>query len=425
MDAVTAEYNTVKEKHTATQTALASAEDLLQTLLTGLAGNSAQSSGGGGGYMGQIADARARLAQAAAEEEQLRVRLDMSRHELSDLEKRWKAVEREAGQGERDIKKMRTEVETLHKKVNATGWSAEREHASEEALRSAKHDAMRCTQVRGLPSRRRSARLIWGLQERDMVRSRLSQLDFNYTPPPGFDTRKVKGLVASLLALKPEDHGKSTALEIAAGGKLYNVVVEDERVGKDLLERGGIRKRVTLIPLNKIRAFKLSAEVCPSPLLSVSRHFIPAAPRTETAKRESPRAGQGATCALARRVSRRGRRGDRVCVQRHADLRRPSVRAGGDVRAERWRAQRHARRGRLRAERHDVRWRRTERVGGARARAGAPRGRGARCAGARDPRSARARGGGCAPWERRMEGAHARTTDQGARVAPVGGADRE
>ena len=94
-----------------------------------------------------------------------------------------------------------------------------------------------------------------------MVRSRLSQLDFTYTPPPGFDSRKVKGLVASLLALKPEDHGKSTALEIAAGGKLYNVVVEDERAGKELLERGGIKKRVTLIPLNKIRAFKISAEV--------------------------------------------------------------------------------------------------------------------------------------------------------------------
>ncbi|KAI9439026.1 condensin complex subunit SMC2 [Lactarius indigo] len=242
VDAVTAEYNAVKEKHTATQTSLASAEDLLQTLLTGLAGNSAQSSGGGGGYMGQIADARARLAQAAAEEEQLRVRLDMSRHELTDLEKRWKAVEREAGQGERDIKKMRTEVEILHKKVDATGWSTEKEGAGEEALRRAKDDAIRCT------------------QERDAVRSRLSQLDFNYTPPSGFDTRKVKGLVASLLALKPEDHGKSTALEIAAGGKLYNVVVENERIGKDLLERGGIKKRVTLIPLNKIRAFKLSAE---------------------------------------------------------------------------------------------------------------------------------------------------------------------
>lgn len=117
------------------------------------------------------------------------------------------------------------------------------------------------------------------------MRSRHSQLDFNYTPPPGFDTRKVKGLVASLLALKPEDHGKSTALEIAAGGKLYNVVVEDERVGKDLLERGGIKKRVTLIPLNKIRAFKLSAEVRPIyPILSL---FMTDAHPPETAKREA------------------------------------------------------------------------------------------------------------------------------------------
>ncbi|KAI0264934.1 condensin complex subunit SMC2 [Gloeopeniophorella convolvens] len=240
VDAVTAQFNGVKEKHTTTQTALTSAEDLLQTLLTGLAGTSAQT--GGGGYMGQLADARARLAQAAAEEEQARVRLDMSRRELAELEKRWKAVEREAGQGERDIKRVQAEVEALRKKVDATGWSAEKEQASEAALRKAKEDVARST------------------QERDIVRSRLSQLDFNYTPPPGFDTRKVKGLVATLLALKPEDHGKSTALEIAAGGKLYNVVVEDERVGKDLLERGGMKKRVTLIPLNKIRAPRLSNE---------------------------------------------------------------------------------------------------------------------------------------------------------------------
>jgi structural maintenance of chromosome 2 len=150
VDAVTAEYNAVKDNHTTTQTALASAEDLLQTLLTGLAGTSAQSAGGGG-YMGQIADARARLAQAAAEEEQVRVRLEMSRRELGELEKRWKAVEREAGQGERDIKRMRADVETLRKKAEATGWNAEKEHQSEEALGKAKDDVMRCTQVRVSP----------------------------------------------------------------------------------------------------------------------------------------------------------------------------------------------------------------------------------------------------------------------------------
>ena len=47
---------------------------------------------GGGGYMGQIADARARLAQAIAEEDQVHVKLDMSRCELGELEiwsRRW------------------------------------------------------------------------------------------------------------------------------------------------------------------------------------------------------------------------------------------------------------------------------------------------------------------------------------------------
>ena len=161
VDAVTAQYNAVKEKHTATQTLLASSEDLLQTLLTGLAGTSTQAAGGGGGYMGQIADARARLAQASAEEEQVRVKLDMSRRELGELEKRWKAVEREAGQGERDIKRMQAEVETLRKKTESTGWNEEKEHASEETLRKAKDDAMRCTRVRALYSPRKKQGAQW------------------------------------------------------------------------------------------------------------------------------------------------------------------------------------------------------------------------------------------------------------------------
>src|SRR5260221_4922640 len=74
------------------QTALATVEVLLPTLLTGLAGSSAQSSGGGRD-MGQTADARARPAQVT-EKEQARVKLDMSRRELGELGEWWKAVER-------------------------------------------------------------------------------------------------------------------------------------------------------------------------------------------------------------------------------------------------------------------------------------------------------------------------------------------
>lgn len=67
--------------------------------------------------------------------------------------------------------------------------------------------------------------------------------------------------MATLIDLDEANFRSSTALEICAGGKLYNVVVDDERVGSQLLEKGRLRKRVTIIPLNKINAFKLSAEV--------------------------------------------------------------------------------------------------------------------------------------------------------------------
>lgn len=68
----------------------------------------------------------------------------------------------------------------------------------------------------------------------------------------------MKGLVAELIQLDKENFDTSTALEICAGGKLFNVVVENEKVGGQLLDRGKLRKRWTLIPLNKIQGQKMS-----------------------------------------------------------------------------------------------------------------------------------------------------------------------
>ena len=41
-------------------------------------------------------------------------------------------------------------------------------------------------------------------------------------------------------------------MQVAAGGRLYNVVVDSETTGKQLLQNGDLRRRVTIIPLNKI-----------------------------------------------------------------------------------------------------------------------------------------------------------------------------
>ena len=99
------------------------------------------------------------------------------------------------------------------------------------------------------------------MKERDSIKQRLSFLDFDYSSPsPSFDRSKVKGLVASLISLDGDNYNKSTALEIAAGGRLYNVVVEDAETGKMLIKNGRMKKRVTMIPLNQIKAFKMSSQ---------------------------------------------------------------------------------------------------------------------------------------------------------------------
>jgi len=57
-------------------------------------------------------------------------------------------------------------------------------------------------------------------------------------------------LVANLIDLK--DPNTAIALEVTAGGKLYFVVVDNEQTGKLLLNKGNLKRRVTMIPLNKI-----------------------------------------------------------------------------------------------------------------------------------------------------------------------------
>ncbi|KAG9312704.1 condensin complex subunit SMC2 [Chiua virens] len=236
-------YQDVKTSHDTAQATLSNSEELLQTLLTGV--TTSNSGNTGGGYMGQIAEAKARLAQGVAEEEQNRTKLSMNEQELKRLEARYKEVEREASQGQQNLTKMKGELEKLKRQLSECGWSTEQQQQFETELRTARGEARARTEAR------------------DAVKNRLSNLSFDYTSPyPNFDRSKVKGLVATLTSIPPEHSDKATALEIAAGGKLYNVVVQDENVGKDLLQKGKLKKRVTIIPLNKINDFKLGPDVC-------------------------------------------------------------------------------------------------------------------------------------------------------------------
>uniref|UniRef100_A0A4W4F0W7 Structural maintenance of chromosomes protein n=1 Tax=Electrophorus electricus TaxID=8005 RepID=A0A4W4F0W7_ELEEL len=87
--------------------------------------------------------------------------------------------------------------------------------------------------------------------------SQFPNLRFEYTDPErGWDRTKVKGLVANLFTVT--DVYNATALEVVAGGRLYNVVVDTEVTGKKIIEKGELKRRYTIIPLNKISARTLN-----------------------------------------------------------------------------------------------------------------------------------------------------------------------
>ncbi|KAK9914023.1 hypothetical protein M0R45_037822 [Rubus argutus] len=77
------------------------------------------------------------------------------------------------------------------------------------------------------------------------------------------ELESVQKLKDEMLAklIKVKDSSTMTALEVTAGGKLFNVVVDTESTGKQLLQNGNLRRRVTIIPLNKIQAHTVPPRV--------------------------------------------------------------------------------------------------------------------------------------------------------------------
>jgi structural maintenance of chromosome 2 len=236
---IKSKYDAAKETAEKQRQEAESKEELLQTLQTGVASKEGQESG----YQGQLQDARNRATAAVTEQEQAKLK-------IAHLEKRIKEEEPRAMKARdqnaallKDIEGLKQQAQRLEKEMGKLGFQpgSEQEMYKQEAL---------------LQQTIRNLR-----QESDGLKRRAANIDFHYADPvPNFDRSKVKGLVAQLFTLDKQFSQAATALEICAGGRLYNVVVDNEVTGTQLLQGGRLRKRVTIIPLNKIAAFRASAQ---------------------------------------------------------------------------------------------------------------------------------------------------------------------
>ena len=236
---IKAKYDAAKEEVEKQNQAAESKEELLQTLQTGVASKDGQENG----YQGQLQDARSRATGAVTEQEQAKIKIAHLEKRVKEEEPRAKKA-REANAGLlKELEGLKAESQKLEKELGKLGF----EPGQEEEMYK---------QESSLQQKIRDLR-----QQSDALKRKVANIDFTYADPtPGFDRSKVKGLVAQLFTLDKEQTHAGTALEICAGGRLYNVVVDTEVTGTQILKNGKLRKRVTIIPLNKIAAFKASAQ---------------------------------------------------------------------------------------------------------------------------------------------------------------------
>lgn len=214
-------------------------EELLQTLQTGVASKEGQENG----YQGQLQDARNRVSAAATEQEQAKLKISHLEKRIKEDEPRAKKAKEQNSGLLKEIEGLRSQAKKLDSELNILGF----EPGKEEKMYQ--QEAVLQKQMRNLG------------EEAESMKRKVANIDFSYSDPsPGFDRSKVKGLVAQLFTLDKEKTQAGTALEICAGGRLYNVVVDSSETGTKLLQNGKLKKRVTIIPLNKISAFRASAD---------------------------------------------------------------------------------------------------------------------------------------------------------------------
>ncbi|KAL2936526.1 Structural maintenance of chromosomes protein 2-1 [Bienertia sinuspersici] len=192
----------------------------------------------------QLADAKVAVGNAEIEVKQLKTQITHGEKELKEKSAQLKskrneatAVENELNTRKKEVEDVRTALESLpyNEDHNSRMETLQQERASELDIVQKLKDKIR------------------------VLSGQLANVDFTYRDPTrNFERSKVKGVVAKLIKIK--DGSTMTALEVVAGGKLFNVVVDTESTGKQLLQNGDLRRRVTLIPLNKIQAHVIPSD---------------------------------------------------------------------------------------------------------------------------------------------------------------------
>lgn len=244
LESKTVSYKKVEQEYQELSNALAQLKDthrqkeeLLSTLQTGISSTGATD----GGYNEQLATAKQKLSESELSVRKLELRIDHLKKEHAANVPKLKEAQREHSENLRHIEECQKTCDDLQNGITKTGYDKALVEKAKQEEKTIRQELSRLN------------------SECSYLRRRVANVDFSYSKPyENFDPRAVKGVAARLFTLKEENYDSATALQVCAGGRLYNVVVDNEKTASQLLEKGRLRKRVTIIPLNKIAARALN-----------------------------------------------------------------------------------------------------------------------------------------------------------------------
>lgn len=221
-------------------------EELLQSLETGVA--ISEDGQAETGYGKLLRELRGKLSECSLAVKDSELKLISIDEELGEINPKLAKFTKDSQGTIQKLTSLKGEIETISASIKKSEEESKNEKVRYDSLQLKRQELERkVSEYREVI---------------DQCRGKVSHVSFRYSDPtPNFDRSKVKGLVAELIRLDSQVASKySSALEIAAGGRLYNVVVESDVVAGQLLDKGRLQKRVTIIPLNKIVPKVLGAD---------------------------------------------------------------------------------------------------------------------------------------------------------------------
>ncbi|KAJ2474026.1 Structural maintenance of chromosomes protein 2 [Coemansia sp. RSA 2322] len=219
---------------------VAQLDELLQSLTTGVTSDEGRE----GGFMQQLHEAKKEVSDATTAVEQAKLRIGLLESEASGIKGGLETALSDNASLLKEKEALEAGVQTLGKRIKEHAYRPETKRELEQKR------AELVDQLESADEHRR------GLE------AQMGNFDFQYQDPVrNFDRSKVKGMVAQLISIDDKNKFAALALEITAGGRIYNVIVDDDNTGAQLLKSGNLKRRVTIIPLNKIAAQQLDPNV--------------------------------------------------------------------------------------------------------------------------------------------------------------------